>query len=227
MALHHSLLPALANPAENLPPATARDLTNTDIQRMQASRDQRVSDYQITNTMKVLLMIASLLTLGQLACGPFPPVPTATPIGTGEWILAENSAYLESEFMEDHPAYPWKLTVTCLPEQGSGPPNIIKMRLTREYSEVLPEAIQSQTMWKVYHNLGEDGPPPAGRGWYQSTDSGGHIRILQPHPVLQIWLVQAVAEETEKLWLAVGKELTVFRTEGFPRVLQTIKKACR
>ena len=44
MTLQHSLLPALPDAGPELTPATARDLTKTEIQRIQASLDHSVSD---------------------------------------------------------------------------------------------------------------------------------------------------------------------------------------
>ena len=44
MALQKSLLPVAQDSTQTLPPAGVRDLTNTDIQRIQASLDHSVSD---------------------------------------------------------------------------------------------------------------------------------------------------------------------------------------
>ena len=44
MALQKSLLPVAQDSTQTLSPAAARDLTNTDIQRIQASLDHSVSD---------------------------------------------------------------------------------------------------------------------------------------------------------------------------------------
>ena len=44
MALQKSLLPVAQDSTQTLPPAAARDLTNTVIQRIQASLDHSVSD---------------------------------------------------------------------------------------------------------------------------------------------------------------------------------------
>ena len=44
MALQNSLLPIAQDSTQTLPPSVARDLTNTDIQRIQGSLDHSVSD---------------------------------------------------------------------------------------------------------------------------------------------------------------------------------------
>lgn len=44
MALQNSLLPIAQDSTQTLPPSVARDLTNTDLQRIQGSLDHSVSD---------------------------------------------------------------------------------------------------------------------------------------------------------------------------------------
>ncbi len=44
MALHNSFLPVAQDSTQAMPPAAARDLTNTDLQRIPHSLDHSVSD---------------------------------------------------------------------------------------------------------------------------------------------------------------------------------------
>ena len=64
MALQKSLLPVAQDSTQTLPPAAARDLTNTVIQRIQASLDHSVSD----NTPKNVRL--GLARLPELDPGP-------------------------------------------------------------------------------------------------------------------------------------------------------------
>ena len=76
MALQKSLLPVAQDSTQTLPPAAARDLTNTDIQRIQASLDHSVSD----NTRKMYASAWSAFQSWIRARGilsPAAPLPTA------------------------------------------------------------------------------------------------------------------------------------------------------
>ena len=84
MALQKSLLPVAQDSTQTLPPAAARDLTNTVIQRIQASLDHSVSDntrkmyasawraFQSWTRARGILALPALMTAGRWKSAKMP-----------------------------------------------------------------------------------------------------------------------------------------------------------